>query len=174
MWYKLELFQQVMFFLIVGYPILAGLIRWIYAEIERSIGPVYPLNVYNHSGYEQQSAHQKPLNTGAVSSVKRTFNRSGLLAGEREKAPRATFFGKIDGNEVAEVGDYEPKFLNSFEKNYWNRIKGPILKEEGAKEAEEPPPTHYEKQNDPLTPVLAEKDDKMSDSDELASLFKAK
>ena len=55
--------------------------------------------------------------------VARTVKTSGLLAGERESAPRASFFGRIEGKEVTADGKYEDKWLNSFEFNHWIKQK---------------------------------------------------
>ena len=44
-----------------------------------------------------------------------------LLAGERERPPRAEFFGKMDGKPVSEQGMYEEGYLNEFERKHWQQ-----------------------------------------------------
>ena len=44
-----------------------------------------------------------------------------LLAGERERPPRAEFFGKMDGKPVSEEGMYEERYLNEFERKHWQQ-----------------------------------------------------
>lgn len=58
----------------------------------------------------------KPVKAKTIFSFAK---RSYLLAGERKSAPRATFFGRIDGKDVQGTGLYEEQWLNSFEFDSW-------------------------------------------------------
>lgn len=48
---------------------------------------------------------------------------AGLIAGDRQKPPQAVFFGRLDGLPVAFTGLYEEKYLNQWEKKYWDKQK---------------------------------------------------
>lgn len=174
MWYELSGAHKAAFLLVMLWPLIVWAATCILREIERSIAPVYPRDVYNPNKNHTVIVPNTHTNNGVVNKVKRTVSTSGLLDNERKKAPKATFFGKMDGEEVHSEGPYEPKYLNTFEKQHWDRIKGPILKQEGAKEAIEAVKTGYYEQNPEKPPFGTEKNDEMPDSDELASFFKAK
>jgi hypothetical protein len=89
-----------------------------------------------------------PIRTGGLKKIVRTMTKSSsfLLDGEREKPPRAQFFGRLDGEMIDKEGKLEEKWLGYYEFMHWEKQK----EREAALQAgildetdEEPIPTHY-------------------------------
>lgn len=49
--------------------------------------------------------------------------RAYLIAGERKSAPRAYMFGRLEGKPIESTGNYEDKWLNTYEYSYWLQQK---------------------------------------------------
>lgn len=67
---------------------------------------------------------KQPIIKGRLSKV---YNYTGtvstLLAGERRSAPRAKFFGRLNGDSIDKEGHFEEKWLNHWEEAYWHKQK---------------------------------------------------
>lgn len=74
---------------------------------------------YDNSKNTTKAASHKPYSYLVPKAQPRTY----LMPEERRNPPRAEFFGKFDGNEVVSQGNYEEKYLNSFELSHWNTQK---------------------------------------------------
>lgn len=107
----------ILFFSILVYTLWCGLVAWWdrFFCIYPTAGDYKPKNVNNTS-------YIAPKNN-IIKKAARTVKTGGLLAGERERAPRAQFFGRIDGESKECLGKYEEKYLNSFEHRHWLKQK---------------------------------------------------
>jgi len=83
-------------------------------------------NVWSGTSYKPDKTSKstvlaKPVLFPKQSKIKPYM--SGLLAGDRKNPPKATFFGRLDGEMYGGSGPYEEKYLNTWEETYWNKQK---------------------------------------------------
>ena len=52
-----------------------------------------------------------------------TTTSYGLIPSDRRKPPRAEFFGREQDHDLNEAGKLEERFLNTWEKAYWQKQK---------------------------------------------------
>lgn len=134
-------YADLMMSLIVsGIIILSVLVLYWFDRIINSLDAFYDWIFLGPREPVKQPPLVDPWGTGAQNTNntkenvwrkgQRAVNKSGLIEGEREAPPRATFFGKLDGNEIREDGPYELNYLNYYEKAHWERemLKNPELR----------------------------------------------
>lgn len=63
----------------------------------------------------------KPASAPIV--YRKAKNTTSLLSHERKCPPRPAFFGRLDGQYLESIGEYEEKYLNSFELSHWQAQK---------------------------------------------------
>jgi hypothetical protein len=140
LWYKLTWLQQGLFLFIVGFPVFALIITWIARCCFDGMSEWLGYSKWFDYGYERRK--DKTYNVGnanntgtftnkadtpakkkyyAVNEYGRDNSVSGLLQGERETPPRATFFGREGGKPLNSQSELEPEWLNSFELAHWER-----------------------------------------------------
>ena len=86
-------------------------------------------NLWSGTGYKPDKSYNngklanaaKPVLFPKQSKIKPYLG--GLLLGDRKNPPKATFFGRLDGEVYGGSGPYEEKYLNSWEETYWNKQK---------------------------------------------------
>lgn len=64
---------------------------------------------------------KKPASAPIV--YRKAKNTTSLLSHERKCPPRPAFFGRLDGQYLESIGEYEEKYLNSFELSHWQAQK---------------------------------------------------
>jgi hypothetical protein len=103
--------------------ILVGLYYWILEWWDRLADrwfgvPKCDVNTYN-LGNNINKTTTMQQNTSVARKVNKVVNKTTLLAGEREKPPRAAFFGRLDGQPLESLGSYEEQWLSPFELSHW-------------------------------------------------------
>jgi len=79
---------------------------------------------------KRQNTYNIGNNTGKQTNIfspapkaEKPIKPVSLLLDERTSAPRASFFGRLDGTTIEEIGKYEERWLNTFELSHWKRQK---------------------------------------------------
>ena len=98
--------------------ILTSIYYYVQNWIDRKFGYVPTKKDYNTVNTSNTATYTPPKEN-IINKTTRGFKTSGLLVGERETAPRAAFFGRLDGEAVESLGKYEEQWLNHFEYSYW-------------------------------------------------------
>jgi hypothetical protein len=82
-------------------------------------------NRNNNKNTYNSGAPAAPIKTGGFKKIVRTMTKSSsfLLDGEREKPPRAQFFGRLDGEMIDKEGKLEEKWLGYYEFMHWEKQK---------------------------------------------------
>ncbi len=136
MFYKLTLFKQFLFVLVVGAPGWIWLATYICkCTIDNFSGWMSQVDEpYSVNGAGTYNTGENANKTKAVVSSmlpkqnlttkwKRGSSVTGLIAGEREKPPRAHFFGRLGGKKIKEHGAYDESVLTYYEKEHWEKVK---------------------------------------------------
>lgn len=107
---------------------------------------------YNTTWEENSRPSVYNYNNGSmVEKAKKVIStRSVLMDGEREKPPRAEFFGRLNGISTVKLGPYEEKFLNYYEFTHWKS-------QNARKEAIKAGIVNKSEENSTLNPDLATK-----------------
>lgn len=109
---------------IFGCPILIGLAAYFYDTFVDWWDRFFGFNYGNSGGYVP------PTTTPTTKVAKpkatvwgKTTDKWGLYPEDRKEPPKATFFGRLDGEEVSDEGPWEEIYLNTRELGAWNRKK---------------------------------------------------
>ena len=110
----------------VGFIFLSGVVYAVWVYITELWDKWFGLPYMNSYAYNTGNTTNKATNT-TYKPPKQTFygkaaravKPGGLLENERQKAPRAQFFGRLDGTAVESVGKYEERWLNTYEYTHW-------------------------------------------------------
>ena len=114
-WHGSLIFMGVLFaiiFTIVLFCTMRALLEDIHTKIQGNYR-------YNLTGKMPKPASVPTYNSSVVTAT----NYNGLRPGEREKPPRSTTFGIINGEHFSRHGHYEEWRLNNFELSVWKRQK---------------------------------------------------
>lgn len=125
--------MRFMYFVILVGPILAIMLYSAVAVVLQWFD-----GLFDYTPYTEQKQHvtdgkdpvlrYTPAQRIDLSApIGNTIGRVGLVAGEREVPPRPTFFGRLGGEHIETVGEYEEKVLSTWELKHWEKIKAQKL-----------------------------------------------
>lgn len=129
-WFRKHSKAQITFYLVAGgfgILILSSVVWAVTSEVLKWWDSLFAgYNTYPKEPYKPGSTVKNTNNTSyLVPKPKNTmydYNKvkgTTILPSEREKPPRAEFFGRLEGKSLHAKGLYEEKWLNIHEYNYW-------------------------------------------------------
>lgn len=111
----------IMFSSIV-YAIWSGILNWWDGLLDYDVMPK-STNIVSNTNNTSYIAPKKPSVYKWNRNTETAEIPAGLVAGDRTQPPQAQFFGRLDGLPVEFTGLYEEKYLNMWEKKYWDKQK---------------------------------------------------
>lgn len=96
---------------------------WCDRTTSRWFGPLESDYTTYNSTKSTASARKLLAKNSIRNRVVRTLTSSELIVGERKRPPRASFFGRLNGEPKESLGTYEEQWLSVYELAHWMEQK---------------------------------------------------